>query len=100
MSAVIAVLDTPYFDTSKHSGGFEIDNVPEGEYRLHVYHERAMAGTLTALDRRVSVSTGSIVLPPISISESGYLPIPHSNKYGHDYMPAPDDDGAYPAVRK
>lgn len=100
MSAVIAVLDTPYFDVSKRNGGFEIAGVPEGEYRLHVYHERATAATLDALDRRVTVSANSVVLPAIAISESGYLPIPHSNKYGHDYMPAPDDSGVYPAVRK
>lgn len=100
MSAVIAVLDVPYFDVSKRTGAFEIAGVPEGEYRLHVFHERATQATLDALERRVSVSSENVVLPPIAISESGYLPIPHNNKYGHDYMPPPDDNGIYPAVRK
>jgi plastocyanin len=100
MSAVIAVLATPYFDVSNRSGGFEIASVPEGEYRLHIFHERATPATLDALDRRVTVNAVAVALPPIAISEAGYLPIPHMNKYGHDYMPPPDDNGIYPAVRK
>jgi plastocyanin len=100
MSAVIAVLETPYFDVSKPNGSFEIADVPAGEYRLQVFHERATAATLDALTRRVTVAADPIALPPIAISESGYLAIPHTNKYGHDYPPAPDDNGVYPAVRK
>jgi plastocyanin len=100
MSAVIAVLETPYFDVSKPNGSFEIADVPAGDYRLQVFHERATAETLDTLTRRVTVAAESIALPPITISESGYLAIPHSNKYGHDYPPASDDNGVYPAVRK
>ena len=100
MSAVIAVLETPYFDVTKKNGSFEIANVPQGEYRLRVFHERATAATLSALDRRVTVVGDSVGLPAIEISESGYLAIPHSNKYGHDYGPEPDDNGVYPGVRK
>jgi plastocyanin len=100
MSAVIAVLDTPYFAVSSRAGTFEIAGVPPGDYRLRVFHERATSATLDGLDRRVTVSADDVVLPRIAISESGYLAIPHNNKYGHDYMPEPDDNGVYPAVRK
>jgi hypothetical protein len=48
----------------------------------------------------VTVAGDGIVLPAVVITESGYLAIPHSNKYGHDYPSAPDDNGVYPAVRK
>ena len=41
-----------------------------------------------------------VTLPAIGISESGYIVIPHHNKYGHDYKDPPDDGGIYPAVRK
>jgi hypothetical protein len=42
----------------------------------------------------------AVTLPTITISESGYLPIPHKNKFGKDYPPVPDDGTVYPAVRK
>jgi plastocyanin len=100
MSAVIVVLATPYFDTTNVSGAFEIPNVAPGEYEMHVFHERATDATLARLERRVSVNESNIALPVISISESGYLPIPHKNKYGRDYRPETDDHNIYPAVRK
>jgi plastocyanin len=100
MSAVIAVLDTPYFDTTKKDGTFELRNVPPGEYRLHVFHERATESTLAELTRRVTVVGTIVDLPPIVISESGYLAIPHLNKFGREYSTEPDDNGIYPAVRK
>jgi len=101
MSAVIAVVDTPYFDLSKKDGSFLIPRVPAGEYRLQVFHERATAATLNALTRRITVGPSeTLTLPAISISESGYLAIPHLNKFGKDYTPAPDDGGVYPAVRQ
>jgi plastocyanin len=101
MSAVIAVLDTPYFAVTKRDGSFEIASVPAGEYRLHVFHERATEATLDAATKRVT-ATGqeSVALPAIPISESGYIAIPHMNKFGHEYPPAPDELGVYPAVRK
>ena len=101
MSAVIAVLDTPYFDITKKDGSFEIAGVPAGDYRLHVFHERASTATLNELTRRVTVSgTESLTIPGIPISESGYLPIPHLNKFGREYSSPPDDQGVYPAVRQ
>jgi len=100
MSAVIVVLDTPYFDTTKADGRFQIDNVPPGDYKLTFFHERATPATLAHLARKLTVSGEAVTLQPIQISESGYLPIPHQNKFGRDYPPAPDEGGIYPAVRK
>jgi len=99
MSAVIAVLATPYFDTTQKSGAFELKDVAPGEYRLKVFHERATMPTLNALSRKVTVGAGGLVLPPIAVSESGFLVVPHPNKFGHDYAD-PDERGVYPAKRK
>jgi hypothetical protein len=85
MSAVIAVVNTPWFGVSGRSGAFEIDDVPEGEYTRRVYHERATQQTLAALTRSVVIKQEHTDFPPISISETGYLPAPHKNKYGKDY---------------
>jgi len=100
MSAVILVLNSPYFETTQKNGSFQLNDVPPGEYTLRFFHERATQATLDSLTRRISVSEGSISLPAIGISESGYIVIPHHNKYGREYTDAPDDSGVYPAVRK
>jgi plastocyanin len=100
MSAVIVVLNTPYFEATQKNGNFQLHDVPAGDYVLKVFHERATQSTLDSLTRRITVGEAVVALPAISISESGYIVIPHHNKYGHDYADAPDDGGVYPAVRK
>ena len=100
MSAVIAVMDTPLFAVSRRDGRFEIDQVPNGVYELRIFHERSTESALETLRRRVNVDSARVELPETEISEAGYLAIPHKNKYGRDYMPAPDDEGIYPATRK
>jgi len=94
MSAVIVVLRTPYFAASNKSGVIEIADVPPGSYRMHVFHERATEQTLAALERTVEISGAQVQLGPISVSESGYLQVPHQNKYGKNYT-APVDSGIY-----
>jgi hypothetical protein len=42
------------------------------------------------------VSASGAVLRPITISEVGYLPVAHKNKYGRDYPPVTDDLKGYP----
>jgi len=96
MSAIIVVLRSPYFATSSKSGEFTIANVPDGVYKLHVFHERATEQTLNELTRTVEVGE-EVALPKIVVSESGYLPLPHKNKYGQDY---PADSGNYSGVKK
>jgi hypothetical protein len=96
MSAVIAVLDTPWFAVSDAAGRFEIRDVPPGNYTLHIFHERASDETLHALVDPVSVENGAPrVLKAIRISETGYIPAPHKNKWDNDYPPAIDDQPAY-----
>jgi len=100
MSAVILVVDTPYFTVSGRRGEFEIANVAPGDYQLKVFHERASEAVLEGLVRRISVGTGGLTLPPIEISESGYLPAPHKNKYGKDYLKPADDGVTYSGSTK
>lgn len=95
MSAVIVVLKYPWFSVTDPSGNFAIPNVPDGEYQLHVYHERATHATLEALARKVMVAEHDLELPPVTISETGYLEQPHKNKYGKDYPPVADENGLY-----
>ncbi len=96
MSAVIVALDTPFYATSNKDGTFRIDDVPPGEYRMRVFHERATDATLRSLGRVVTVGPAPVVVPVIPISESGYLAIPHTNKFGHEYHTPADERGLYP----
>jgi plastocyanin len=97
MSAIILVLNTPYFARTGRNGSFEMD-IPAGEYELTVFHERATEKELASLTQRVVVSEPALLIPPITISEAGYLVAPHKNKYGHDYSPSSDDLVIYPGV--
>jgi len=85
MSAVIVVVDSPWFATSNAKGAFRIADVPSGEYKLHVFYERALPNVLEALGRSISIGADELTLPPITISDAGYLASPHKNKYGKDY---------------
>ncbi|MBZ5625275.1 MAG: hypothetical protein LAQ69_42225 [Acidobacteriia bacterium] len=85
MSAIIMVLDTPYFAVTNAQGAYAITMVPPGDYRLKLFHERALAGVLTALERTITTGPDDLALPTISVSEAGYLVPPHTNKYGKDY---------------
>lgn len=98
MSAVIVVLKSPYFCVSNKSGDLQMTGVPAGSYRLHVFHERATEQTLEALTRTVEISDEHAQLPQISVSESGYLQLPHPNKYGKDYPPDAEP-GSYPGKK-
>ena len=93
MSAVIVVLRSPYFAASAKNGSFQISGVPAGSYRLHVFHERATEQTLAALTRPIELTEQTLELAPIQVSESGYLELPHKNKFGKDYPPVSDSGG-------
>lgn len=87
MSAVIMVLKDPWFTVTDIRGAFRIADVPPGEYRLRLFHERAAMKTLQALERTIAVTDQDLSLPVIFLSESGFVEGPHKNKYGHDYPP-------------
>lgn len=99
MSAIILVLNTPYFATTAKDGSFEM-NLPPGDYDVKVFHERATEQTLSGLSLRIVVGNDPVRLPPIAVSEAGYLLAPHKDKYNRDYQSPPDDLSLYPAAKK
>jgi plastocyanin len=99
MSAIIAVLNTPWYAVTQASGKYAINGVPPGEYQLRMFHERALPENLNFLERRITVAESGLVLPLISISETGFIPATHLNKHGTDYSPSATD-GAYPGAPK
>lgn len=87
MSAVVIAVDTNYFGVSGRSGSITIPNVPEGNYELHVWHERSLPDDLKTLTRRVTISPPSTDLGLISVPENPNVSLSHKNKYGQDYTP-------------
>jgi plastocyanin len=98
MSAVIAVLDTPWFAVSDVRGAYRIAGVPHGEYHLNVFHERAMPDVLDKLKRNVSIGPDDLRLPEMRIADAGFVAPPHKNKYGKNYPPVIVDQ--YPGARR
>ncbi len=100
MSAIIAVVNSPWYAVTTANGKYSIAAVPPGDYQLHLFHERALPDNLRFLEqRRVTVPEAGLAMPLISISETGFIPAPHQNKYGQDYPPAAND-AAYPGAPK
>jgi plastocyanin len=99
MSGIIAVLNTPWYAVTEASGKYAINGVPPGEYQLRIFHERALPENLRFLERRITVAESGLLLPLISISETGFIPATHLNKFGADYPPAAND-GTYPGAPK
>lgn len=95
MSAVIVVAPTPWISISDRNGAFSMEGVEPGSYTLHFFHERATQQTLDALTRKIEIPAVALTLPAVQISETGYIEMPHRNKYGQDYGPPPDDATSY-----
>jgi plastocyanin len=87
MSAIIVVVNSPYFAITDEAGDYRINNVVSGSYRVHFFHERATPETLDRLTTNVVVNSEPLALAEMKISEAGYLPVAHKNKYGQDYPP-------------
>ena len=100
MSAIIVVVNSSYFATTDDGGQFTIADVPPGNYQIHFFHERAKPDKLEQLTTPISVNMGASKLQTVSISETGYLPVPHKNKYGRDYPPDAGEQPSYSGLMK
>jgi hypothetical protein len=96
MSAVVVVLDTPYYGVVNRHGTLEISGVPAGRYTMHVWDERSLPEDLAQLTREVVISPEQASLRTLRIRETG-VALAHKNKYGQDYQkPAPPGPGYIP----
>ena len=99
MSAVIAVLETPYFAVSNAGGRFEL-RAPAGEYTLRFWDERSQPDGVAKLTRRVTLGEENVTLPETQILASDQPLAPHQNKYGREYPQRPEDRVFYPGARR
>jgi hypothetical protein len=96
MSAVVVVVDTPYFGISDRSGSISIANIPNGRYEVHYWAERGLPDALKRLTRVVTISNSHRALDSVQIAENPNFTLVHKNKYGEDYVPAPSTDYTHP----
>ena len=96
MSAVVIVLDTPYYGITDRRGIIDINKVPPGQYTVHVWNERSLPEDLAQSRREVVVSPAQTSLGKLRIRETEAT-LAHKNKYGQDYeKPAPPGPGYIP----
>ena len=96
MSAVVIVVDTPYYGISNRRGLVDIKAVPAGRYAVHVWDERSLPEDLAQLHREVAISPSQTSLGKLRIRETE-VTLAHKNKYGQDYeKPAPPGPGYIP----
>jgi len=86
MSAVVLVLNTPYYGISDRRGQVLLHDVVPGRYILHVWYERALPDALSAMTREITISYGTSTLGLFRVPASN-LPQAHKNLYGRDYTP-------------
>jgi len=86
MSAVILVLNTPYYGISDRRGQVLMHDVAAGRYILHVWYEGALPDALSAMTREITISDSTSTLGLLRVPASN-LPQQHKNLYGRDYTP-------------
>jgi plastocyanin len=94
MSAVVVVLDTPFYGISDPRGQILVPNVPPGRYTRRIWYEGSLPETLRGLTREVTISENTSSLGVLRLPNPG-VPQPHKNLYGQDYAPPNPDTPAY-----
>jgi plastocyanin len=87
MSAVVVVVDTPYFAVSDARGEIVIPHVPAGRYQVNIWEEQCSEKLLSEFSHPVAVGEEALSLGSIHLRESRQPVTAHLNKYGTQYDP-------------
>jgi plastocyanin len=86
MTAFVITLNTPHYTQAGADGRFRIENVPPGEYRMTVWHDRATKETQT-----LTVPAAGVAGLRVALDARGYRYVQHKDKHGKDYKSARGD---------
>jgi hypothetical protein len=85
MSAVVLALSTPYFAVADRDESLRLNDIPAGEYEVHVWIEGLTQADLDRLVRRVHLSPGQLDSISLDARELSREPASHLNKFGQPY---------------
>ncbi len=83
MSAVIISLSTPLYSIADIVKPLDIRNIPPGDYRLHLWVEGALPGSLQSLSRELHLPPGTTDLGTITVPIANNTT--HTNMFGNTY---------------
>ncbi|HEY8176168.1 MAG TPA: hypothetical protein VIF32_10765 [Gemmatimonadaceae bacterium] len=86
MTAFVITLNSPYFAQAGSDGRFAVENVPAGQYKMHVWHDRAAEKV-----KDVTVPAAGLANVREQLDARGYKYVQHKNKFGQDYTSATGD---------
>lgn len=96
MSAVVVVVDSPFYTTSTGNGALTIPDVPSGRYRMSVWHERFTPEDPREFPKELTIGAGAANIGAIRLRFVKPLPDSHKNKFGHEYAPPGSNGPIYP----
>jgi plastocyanin len=86
MTAFIIALPTPYFTQAGNDGRFTVENVPPGQYKMKVWHDRTSIVT-----QDITVGATGLAGQRVELDAKGYKYVQHKNKLGKEYTTAAGD---------
>ena len=86
MTAFVITLATPHHAQAGLDGRFAIEAVPPGQYRLHVWHDRA-----TERVQDLAVPAAGVRNLRVELDARGYRYVQHKNKFGQTYASSTGD---------
>ena len=86
MTGFVIALTTPYYSQAGADGRFVLDNIPPGQYKLHVWHDRTSEET-----RDLSVPATGVANVRVELDARSYKYVQHKNKLSKDYTNAAGD---------
>ena len=85
MTAFVIALNTPLYTQAGNDGRFSLDSVLPGQYKLHVWHDRA-----TEVVKAITVPAHGVRNLREELDARGYKYVQHKNKLGQVYASAGD----------
>jgi plastocyanin len=98
MNAVVVTTPTALYAISNGDGQINLQGVPYGRYKLHVWSE-GMGPENAPLTREVTISESASSLGVIRVPDANVQGLAHKNKYGREYDDPTPNNSVYQQQR-